>query len=400
MFDIYNKELEVADLYFEHEMSLVALDDIYYEDGEGGNPGFFAKIKKAVCEFIDSVAKSISGLFENFTKKKSIEKAEEACAKNPKLRNAKVKVKDYSKVHVLSKKTQKAIANAKSKEEVDQIMARYKKTRNNIIGTAVATTAVITFAALLSRGKKGSKAATTALSTVKEETTTALTVYEKKATKKNEIVPVTISTHPLPDGNIEQKATAEDVNKAKAKATAEIARIEAKDTAEESKNWLMVIENPHVTQGKANAAAKEEVEKMRHGGKMDWDVFNKSDNSVDPYFNDALDERVYGKLSTYKMKVKQDIGALSEQERNLKSTIASLSKSTNSKKRNAGTISEAKAKLQKITKEKNDLKSTLQKIDTSRTKIRDNRGSSQEWRDGQHDAIELNSELASKYGKL
>lgn len=39
MFDIYSKEIEVADLYFEHQMSLIALGDIYYEDGSDKGGG-------------------------------------------------------------------------------------------------------------------------------------------------------------------------------------------------------------------------------------------------------------------------------------------------------------------------------------------------------------------------
>ena len=122
---IYFKEIEVADCYFEHEISLIPLQEGYFTES-GDSEEFFETLKKMVCDFIDKIVTSIIEVFEKFFTGKTVKKAEENLKKNPKLKDEKTKITDWKKVHVLNKETQKKIQNSKSKEEVDRIMKEYK----------------------------------------------------------------------------------------------------------------------------------------------------------------------------------------------------------------------------------------------------------------------------------
>ena len=119
------QEMEVSDRYFEYEMSTIQLNtEVFTEDGDGKD-GFFTKLKKAVCDFIDKIIKSIKGVFEKFSTSKACKNAENAMAVDPSIKNQKAKMTDWKKVHVLNKATRKKIEAAKSKEEVDKIMGSY-----------------------------------------------------------------------------------------------------------------------------------------------------------------------------------------------------------------------------------------------------------------------------------
>ena len=221
---IYFKEIEVADCYFEHEISLIPLQEGYFTESVDSE-GFFVKLKKTVCDFIDKTVTSIKGVFEKISTGKTVKKAEENLKKNPKLKDEKTKITDWKKVHVLNKETQKKIQNAKSKEEVDQIMKEYKSKRNKILAATAAVT--VTVGGLLLFLKKGKSKTVSAM----EEQKQGMNYEKPVSTPKNETPTTPTSTK------------VEETKKAKANADAEIRKTEVKDNADEVKECIQHVTN-------------------------------------------------------------------------------------------------------------------------------------------------------------
>lgn len=230
---IYFKEIEVADCYFEHEISLIPLQEGYFTES-GDSEGFFTKLKKAVCDFIDKIVTSIKGVFEKFFTGKTVKKAEENLKKNPKLKDEKTKITDWKKVHVLNKETQKKIQNAKSKEEVDRIMKEYKSKRNKILAVTAAVT--VTVGGLLLFLKKGKSKTVSAM----EEQKQGMNYEKPVSTPKNETPATPAATK------------VEETKKAKATADAEIRKTEVKDSADEVKECITKVnESPLISDEQA-----------------------------------------------------------------------------------------------------------------------------------------------------
>ena len=218
-FSILFKEIEVADCYFEHEVSLIPLYEDYFTEA-GDSEGFFAKLKKAVCDFVDKIVSTINTVFEKFTSGKACKKAEDAIAKNPDLKNEKTKIKDWKKVHVLNKETQKKIQNAKSPEEVDKIMKEYKAKRNKIL--AIGATVTVTIGGILLFLKKG-------------KSKTVSTMEDQKKGMDYEKSPKVSKPDSIPATKIEE------TQKAKATADAEIRKTEVRDSADEVKEYMDLL---------------------------------------------------------------------------------------------------------------------------------------------------------------
>ena len=227
------KEIEVADCYFEHEISLIPFQEGYFTES-GDSEEFFETLKKMVCDFIDKIVTSIIEVFEKFFTGKTVKKAEENLKKNPKLKDEKTKITDWKKVHVLNKETQKKVQNAKSKEEVDQIMREYKSKRNKILAATAAVT--VTVGGLLLFLKKG-KSKTVS---VMEEQKQGMNYEKPVSTPKNETPTTPTSTK------------VEETKKAKATADAEIRKTEVKDSADEVKECITKVnESPLISDEQA-----------------------------------------------------------------------------------------------------------------------------------------------------
>lgn len=370
-------------------------------DPTRGGGSFFARIKKTIADVIDNISKSIKDLFSNIGKKKTLDKAEDAIRKNPELKNKKVKVKDYSKVHVLSKKTQQQIKNAKSKEEVDRIMADYKKKRNGLIGAGAAL-AVVTVGTLIAIGRRGQNKTVSSLNEVKEEAVTAVSVCEKS----------TAMSVKSPTTNT---VKTDNVEKSKATAIAEVARTEAKDTAEETKCYLMVIPNATQTVETSQDIIRKDRENIgkakksidASNGKFTDEFFaatsTRSRTSTDDlyaYKQDKEEEIRYGKILAEEKKIEKQIGDLSDQERNLRSSIARLSSSSNSKQRNRGKINELKNKLNVVTAKKEKLQKSVKRGKQSREDIRDSRGTQTFYKRPSMQSYEGHSDALDTLGHL
>ena len=142
-FERISKEVDVANLQFEYEMSLIDVSSIFTEDGDGSvDKNFFVRLTNKVVEFIQKIVKSIKEAIQNFIvggsckkmRSFSIEYQKKLCA-------AKVSATDYAEVHKFDEETQNKIKKAKSIEEIDKIMDDYKKKRAKI--RAIATTVTI-----------------------------------------------------------------------------------------------------------------------------------------------------------------------------------------------------------------------------------------------------------------
>lgn len=232
-FEMLFKEAEVSNLQFESAVANIMVNDAVFEESGDGD-GFFAKLKKVVCDFVDNMITTIKNIFLKFSSSKAREKAEKAVKADSKLANKKVKATDWKKVHVLNKDVQKKINSAKSKEEVDQIMREYKAKRNKIIAaTAAATVTVGALLIFFTRGKSKN-----AIAEIEEQKKGM--DYGKK------------SESPDPVKDVE-------IKKAKATADAEIRKIEVKDTVAETKENIKLISDEAIISDEAVKALKNKM---------------------------------------------------------------------------------------------------------------------------------------------
>ena len=131
-FSILFKEIDVADCYFEYEMSIIPLYEDYFTES-GDSEGFFAKLKKTVSEFIQKMIDLLHELVGKFTTSQKCKKLEDDIKKDPSIANKKVKAKDYTKIRILNKKTRERLEHAKSEKEIEHIMQEYKNQRRSLI---------------------------------------------------------------------------------------------------------------------------------------------------------------------------------------------------------------------------------------------------------------------------
>ena len=142
-----NKDLDILFLETEiilNECDLGIYQDLmqdtfeYFSEASGSAPkeSVFKKIidraKKMIADFIEKV-KSF------FAKKKTkdiIDKADKAFKANPKLKNVKLKVTDYSKLDKLTRATISKIV--KNPDKADQIFEAYQKSKKVILGSTIA----------------------------------------------------------------------------------------------------------------------------------------------------------------------------------------------------------------------------------------------------------------------
>lgn len=142
-FDIIYKETEVltnqlllecANIHLESEVA--ASDGVYLEDGD--KKGIIKTIIESIQNIINAVVERIRGFFKSGG---NADKKLKQVENNPTAKKKKVKIKDYRKLKQANDDTMKKISKAKSKEEVNSIMANHNKKRNAIIaGSAVLVT--------------------------------------------------------------------------------------------------------------------------------------------------------------------------------------------------------------------------------------------------------------------
>lgn len=144
---IYEKEMECDFLALEYAISMIPLSntDTFMEDGDSN---IFTKIKDKIKEIVDKFKEWINNFFNKSDTKKEKE-IEETIEKNPKLKNKKVKIKDYDKLSKLEQETISDLERARSPEDVDKKMASYKKKRAAIL----AATVTVSLGALLAYKK-------------------------------------------------------------------------------------------------------------------------------------------------------------------------------------------------------------------------------------------------------
>lgn len=142
-----NKDLDILFLETEiilNECDLGIYQDLmqdtfeYFSEASGSAPkeSAFKKIidraKKMIADFIEKV----KNFFAKKKTKTLIDKADKAFKDNPKLKNAKLKVTDYSKLDNLTKVTISKIV--KNPDRADQIFEAYQKSKKVILGSTIA----------------------------------------------------------------------------------------------------------------------------------------------------------------------------------------------------------------------------------------------------------------------
>lgn len=142
-----NKDLDILFLETEiilNECDLGIYQDLmqdtfeYFSEASGSAPkeSVFKKIidraKKMIADFIEKV----KSFFAKKKTKDTIDKADKAFKDNPKLKNAKLKVVDYSKLDKLTEATISKIV--KNPDKADQIFETYQKSKKLILGSTIA----------------------------------------------------------------------------------------------------------------------------------------------------------------------------------------------------------------------------------------------------------------------
>ena len=121
-----------------NDMQLIA-----YLESSNSNNKFIESLKTAgekVLDFIKECIAKVKELFESKEAKSTREKANEVLTKNPKIRNIKVRIKDYAKAHKINLKALDDLTHAKSKKEIQKIKERrrYALKRIGIITVTLA----------------------------------------------------------------------------------------------------------------------------------------------------------------------------------------------------------------------------------------------------------------------
>ena len=149
--DILFKEIDVAESYFEHEMSVIMAKEDYFTEA-GGSESFIVKIKRAIREFIVKISISLKEIFEKFSKSSTLKEAEAMMRKYPEVKKKTIKVTDWQKVHETNVATHSYLQKVKSEEEVNKILKRWRNENGTIRSERIKT---ISFEDLVKRLKNG-----------------------------------------------------------------------------------------------------------------------------------------------------------------------------------------------------------------------------------------------------
>lgn len=131
--DILFKEINVAESYFEHEMSVIMVKEDYFAEA-GGSESFVVKIKRTLHEFIVKIKISLKEIFDKFSKSNTLKKAEDMMKKYPEIKKKTIKVSDWQKLHENNVATHSYLKKAKSEEEVTKIKKKWEDRHREISG--------------------------------------------------------------------------------------------------------------------------------------------------------------------------------------------------------------------------------------------------------------------------
>lgn len=151
-FDLLRKEVDQEFMEAEGIMNDIYLSALNYltEDGESTYSsekkmnGIITRIRRAIQNVIDR--------FRDLFADKKMKDIEKAIKENPELANTKVQVENTDKLDELAEQVSKGLQKAKSKEDLEAQMKKYRSQRNKILATSAVVT--ITLSALLVKMKK------------------------------------------------------------------------------------------------------------------------------------------------------------------------------------------------------------------------------------------------------
>ena len=155
-------ENEILSLEVKKEISFYefAMESVFYFEASGQE--VVNKIKKAIDTFFEKIKDMIRAAKERITAivtgevfKKKTNNIENALKENPKLMNEKVKITDYDKLNKLNESAMQSVMNAKSNDEIERAMKKYKTQRNAILAATavIGVTAGVAFTKLKNRIK-------------------------------------------------------------------------------------------------------------------------------------------------------------------------------------------------------------------------------------------------------
>lgn len=123
---MFEKEIEIENM--ELSMMVSQLNTPFFESGNGEN--IIVRICKKIRELIEKCKNGIIKLFSSKGFKKKEDEINSLLSKNPKLKNEKIKIRDYKKLDKLDEDTYRQL---KKSNDPDAVIEKYKKQRNAII---------------------------------------------------------------------------------------------------------------------------------------------------------------------------------------------------------------------------------------------------------------------------
>lgn len=120
----------------ENDTNAMIFNSVFNEAGDENKESLFKRIIDRIKKMVADAKDKIVAFFNSKSSKEAIDGAEEAMKKNPKLKNAKVKVPDFDKLNKLLKKTEADIKN--NPERIDEFAKREEKLAKILLGDDIA----------------------------------------------------------------------------------------------------------------------------------------------------------------------------------------------------------------------------------------------------------------------
>ena len=147
--EVFQNELAVEFHDIETDLWLIKGTPCYTEAAQEAQGNILQRAIKKTKELIQKTKDKV----KQFLQDRKFKKMEEAVNKDPNLKNKKVKVPDYDKLHKLNADTLDRLTDKNC--DVEKEMAKYKKQRNILLGAGAVATVGIGY--LISRCKRFSK---------------------------------------------------------------------------------------------------------------------------------------------------------------------------------------------------------------------------------------------------
>lgn len=119
----------------------IAMSELVMMEASAGD--FVETLMEKIKKTVEKVRTKISELVMSKKIKDTIKETEDLCKENPDATKSTGKMADYKKLNELNEKTQEAVVNAKSVEEIEAVMKKYRNQRNKLLVATAAITVTL-----------------------------------------------------------------------------------------------------------------------------------------------------------------------------------------------------------------------------------------------------------------